>query len=202
MRDFDKVKEKREFALEGRHVSGLIIGSLVLALCTFAVGYVMGQQAVRPVTVKGGDVWETLMRQEAPEKKSLYTFEKELHETNSIAPAPLPKPIKLHKVAFDPGRPPVPRLEQPSNGNLNPKPLVPKGYSLQIRAFKNIVEANEFIGTLRRQGYTPHVILSDVPGRGRWYRVRVGRFRTIDEAQAFQKKFEDKEGIATFVSAL
>ena len=90
MRDFDKVKEKREFALEGRHVSGLIIGSLVLALCTFAVGYVMGQQAVRPVTVKGGDVWETLMRQEAPEKKSLYTFEKELHETNSIAPAPLP----------------------------------------------------------------------------------------------------------------
>ncbi|MCA9520917.1 MAG: SPOR domain-containing protein [Myxococcales bacterium] len=202
MRDFDKVKEKRELGLEARHLSGLIIGSLVLALCTFAVGYVMGQQTVRPVTIKGGDIWETLMRQEAPEKKSLYTYEKELHETNTISPTPLPEPLKLERVAFDPGRAPVPRLEQPNNGGLAPKPLVPSGYSLQIRAFRNIVEANEFIGTLRRQGYTPHVILSDVPGRGRWYRVRVGRFRTIDEAKAFQKTFEDKEGIATFVSAL
>lgn len=204
MRSFDKVKECGELNMSPRHIAVLVFGSLVLASSTFGVGYLVGSQEHKPVMVKKADVWHDLLKPDAPIKATLFTYEKELQEHNSVnGPTPLKvEPLDTEKLSAQ--KIPVPSLEKPLDGVQLPTPLPEKqtGYSLQIRAFRNIVEANEFISTLRREGYKPHLVLNDIPGRGRWYRVRVGRFSSIDAARVFQKQFEAKEGIATFVSIL
>jgi len=58
-------------------------------------------------------------------------------------------------------------------------------FSLQAASFPNAAAANEFSEKLFRAGLPAYVVGADIPGRGRWYRVRVGRFTTQDEAQRF-----------------
>jgi len=211
MRDFEKVKETSEVGLTGRGAGVIISVSLVLVLLAFGAGYFVGQQSVRPVLIQENDVWENVLGKDEQEKPTQYTFEKELREPNMIAPTKAPtvqtadfkEPPKTP--SLEPTTSPIPALERPQkkrDKDGTKTVAKPKGYSLQIRAFRNIVEANEFVSTLRREGYTPHMILSDIPGRGRWYRVRVGRFGTMDEALRYQAVFEKKEGIATFVAPL
>lgn len=82
-------------------------------------------------------------------------------------------------------------------------PAEPKGkFTIQVQAFRNRPEADAFADTLRGRGHKPFVQEGAVPGKGRWFRVRVGRFAEHAEALAFQKRFESAEGIDTFVTPL
>ncbi|MCB9553818.1 MAG: SPOR domain-containing protein [Myxococcales bacterium] len=67
-------------------------------------------------------------------------------------------------------------------------------YTLQVKAARDKAEADAFIAALRRAGYKPHVVLADVPGKGRFYRVRVGRFASMAEAREFQRSYKMKTG--------
>jgi cell division septation protein DedD len=58
-------------------------------------------------------------------------------------------------------------------------------FSLQAASFPNAVGANEFAEKLHRAGVPAYVVSADIPGKGRWFRVRVGRFGTRDEATRF-----------------
>ena len=58
-------------------------------------------------------------------------------------------------------------------------------YSLQAAAFPNEVDANEFIERLKRAGIPAYVLSVEISGRGRWFRVRVGRFESAQEADRF-----------------
>lgn len=73
-------------------------------------------------------------------------------------------------------------------------------FTLQVQAFRNKPEAESFARDLRGRGHSPYVVESRVPGRGRWFRVRVGKFDDQSGALAFQKRFEKTEGIDTFVT--
>lgn len=67
-------------------------------------------------------------------------------------------------------------------------------YTLQVKAARDKAEADAFMAELRRAGYQPHLILADVPGKGRFYRVRVGRFASMAEARDFQRSYKSKTG--------
>jgi hypothetical protein len=58
-------------------------------------------------------------------------------------------------------------------------------YSLQAASFPSSGGANEFAEKLVRAGVPAYVVSAVLPGKGRWYRVRVGRFNTQEEASRF-----------------
>ena len=46
------------------------------------------------------------------------------------------------------------------------------------------------VNQLLNLGYQAFTIKKDIPGKGIWYRVMFGKFRTRDEAQTVLKKIE------------
>lgn len=58
-------------------------------------------------------------------------------------------------------------------------------YALQAAAFPSEPGATEFCERLKRAGVPAYVASADIAGRGRWFRVRVGRFESAEEANRF-----------------
>jgi DedD protein len=77
-----------------------------------------------------------------------------------------------------------------------------KGYTIQIKAFRKKKEAGHFIKALKAAGYNPYLLTADIPGKGRYFRVRLGRYDTIKAADTNRISFEKSEGFKTIVIPL
>jgi len=66
-------------------------------------------------------------------------------------------------------------------------------FVLHVVSFEDRSEADKFADTLRARQHRAFVAQADVPGRGRYYRVRVGPFATRREAETYQQAFEAAE---------
>ncbi|HSY25467.1 MAG TPA: SPOR domain-containing protein, partial [Polyangiaceae bacterium] len=73
------------------------------------------------------------------------------------------------------------------------------GYQLQVSSFHTQPEANAFADQLRARGHRAYVMEARVPGRGTWYRVRVGPFPTQHAATQYRASFEAKEHVVPFI---
>jgi cell division protein FtsN len=69
-------------------------------------------------------------------------------------------------------------------------------YSLQAAAFPNEAGASEFAERLKRTGVPAYVVAADIAGRGRWFRVRVGRFETAQDADRFAAEARQRANAA------
>ena len=58
-------------------------------------------------------------------------------------------------------------------------------YSLQAASFSNEADAKLFSEKLMRVGVPAYIVAAVLPKRGRWFRVRVGRFSTTEEANRY-----------------
>ena len=67
-------------------------------------------------------------------------------------------------------------------------------YTLQVKAARDKAEADAFVKALRDKGFKPHLILVDIPKKGRFFRVRLGRFNSMPEARAFQRRYKATSG--------
>jgi len=55
-------------------------------------------------------------------------------------------------------------------------------------------KAESIVRELTGKGYpSPRIIPAEVPGRGTWYRVRVGPFQTKEEAESWARQIRDRE---------
>jgi DedD protein len=73
------------------------------------------------------------------------------------------------------------------------------GYQLQVSSFRTQQEANDFADQLRARGHKAYVQEAHVPGRGTWFRVRVGPFATQRAAAAYRSGFETREHVVPFI---
>lgn len=73
------------------------------------------------------------------------------------------------------------------------------GYQLQISSFRTQAEADAFSGQLRARGHKAYVAEAHVPGRGTWYRVRVGPFASQHAAASYRSGFEGREHVVPFI---
>lgn len=62
-------------------------------------------------------------------------------------------------------------------------------YTVQVGAFTDYGNAEEFIGQLKSKGYKVHSVLCMLSGK-KLCRIRVGQYRTMDEARLLEKKLE------------
>jgi DedD protein len=75
-----------------------------------------------------------------------------------------------------------------------------KSYSLQLSSFQDKHEAELFMKKLRDAGMKPFMVPTTIPGRGVWFRVRLGRYASWDEALAAKQEFERTQKIIAYVA--
>lgn len=61
-------------------------------------------------------------------------------------------------------------------------PALHGDFTVQVSAFKSFAEADAFAAGLQRKGFRPFIVTSHIPGKGTWYRVRIGRFSSPSAA--------------------
>src|SRR5262249_3895988 len=157
------------------------------------------ETAPKPVAVK------------APEKKPI---EKPAPVVEAPRPAP-PKPAPVAEAPKpEPPKPEPPKPEPPKPAPVaeapKPEPTVSAEklavasktghYTLQLSAFQDRGEAEDFAKKLGPIGYKPNIVAADIPGRGVWYRVRVGDFASQKAALDAKSELERKLHIIAYVT--
>lgn len=77
-----------------------------------------------------------------------------------------------------------------------------KRFTLQVGSFQDKDEADTFFRTLQGGSYAPYMVEADVPGKGTYFRVRVGGYASFDEALDAKSKFEDSQHVIAYVTRL
>jgi cell division septation protein DedD len=84
-----------------------------------------------------------------------------------------------------------------------PKKEGPAGrFTLQLSAFPERADAEEFMKRMQAQGYKPFMVQSEVPGKGVFYRIRVGDYPTREAAISAKNDFEKKQRMIAYVAKL
>lgn len=107
-------------------------------------------------------------------------------------PAPQPKKPEPPKPA--PAASPKPAPSVPptvaAKPALQPKPEATRApatkgrFTIQVGSFKEAVSANALVSQLRSKGLSAYQLRTEVPGKGTWYRVRVGAFDSRSDAES------------------
>ncbi len=81
-------------------------------------------------------------------------------------------------------------------------PPAPKSFfTVQVKATQSSTEADKFAKKLRSEGYQSLVAEAEVEGKGKWYRVRVGKFDTRAQADHYLQDFKRETHFEAFVTA-
>ena len=79
----------------------------------------------------------------------------------------------------------------------------PHGYdgelTLQVISYDRPEPARAFAAGLRDKGHEAFVTAAEVEERGTFYRVRIGPFKSREQADRYRRKFEQEEHMNTFV---
>jgi DedD protein len=83
----------------------------------------------------------------------------------------------------------------------SPEPTVADGsWTLQLSASQDKGEADRFASGLRDKGYAPFLVEANLPGKGLWYRVRMGRFPSKEAASHYLADFKRETSISGIVT--
>jgi DedD protein len=127
----------------------------------------------------------------------------------AIAKAP-PAPPSAPALAKTPPAPPGSKLLAVSiNRTTATAPAVPKvlatapapakaRFTLQLSSFPDRSEADAFAKRFSAQG--AYVVTSEIPGKGTWYRVRVGSYGSSQEAIAAKGNFEKQTNTIAYIA--
>ncbi len=82
-----------------------------------------------------------------------------------------------------------------------PPPVkINKPFTVQVAAYRDKKDALLLVYRLRKAGFKAFYERSNIPGRGVWYRVRVGHYKSRGEAKKWADKVHRKMGLPTFVT--
>jgi len=74
-------------------------------------------------------------------------------------------------------------------------------FTLQLGASPSRDDAERQASRLREKGYAPYIVPAEVPGKGTWYRVRMGSFPTKDAATRYLQDFKRETQAEAFVAS-
>ena len=120
------------------------------------------------------------------------------------AAAPAPKPAVAAKPApLPPGKPQVVAAAAPKKPDAGKKPeALAAHFTLQLSAFPEKADAEEFMKKIQTAGYKPFLVASEIPGKGIFYRVRVGDYASRQAAVDAKAEFERKQRMIAYVAKL
>lgn len=84
-----------------------------------------------------------------------------------------------------------------------PAQTAPDGnWTLQLSAYQDRAEADRYLAGLRDRGYAPYIVEAQVPNKGTWYRVRMGRFGSREAASTYLSDFQRETQIKAIVTTV
>jgi cell division septation protein DedD len=66
-------------------------------------------------------------------------------------------------------------------------------YAVQVASFPDLQIAREMEESLKSKTYPAYIETVDLPGKGTWYRVKVGGFTTENEAKRYGNDIRTSE---------
>jgi DedD protein len=66
-------------------------------------------------------------------------------------------------------------------------------FTIQVASLKDSGVADKFVNGLKKRGYPAYRSIGKVPGKGIWYRVRVGYFNSRSEADPMLKRLKNEK---------
>lgn len=72
-------------------------------------------------------------------------------------------------------------------------------FSIQVGSFAHQKQAEDLTKRLKGKGYLAYVTSEIISGMGRMYQVRIGHYRTLDEAKREAKLIGKKERLPTYI---
>ena len=113
---------------------------------------------------------DTIERQQKTEPKKIASLKEKKMPTQETVPAPEVKTSDLKKASQN--SPPA-DARQERAGNK---------FTIQVSSLKDSAIADKLVSRLKKGGYPAYRSIGKVPGKGIWYRVRVGNFNNRFEA--------------------
>ncbi|MGA2451162.1 MAG: SPOR domain-containing protein [Polyangiaceae bacterium] len=91
------------------------------------------------------------------------------------------------------------QIESPGSSSESAPAGHDGGYQLQVSSFATQSEAKAFAEQLRARAHKAYIVEAHVPGRGTWYRVRIGPFASQRAASQYRTDFEAREHVVPFI---
>jgi len=76
----------------------------------------------------------------------------------------------------------------------------PKGYAVQIAAFRDRPTATGLIQRLKKKKYPAYLLAVGTGGQETWYRVRVGPYATRAQAEDAARRLKNKERLGSYIA--
>lgn len=103
--------------------------------------------------------------------------------------------VKIEKEAFLPAKPKRVAKKKPAVVLAGKKIR----YTVQTASYQEIGMARAEVKRLKKSGYAAFIASIELPGKGKWHRVRLGSFSKKGAAEKLQKTLRTKEGISPIV---
>ncbi len=107
----------------------------------------------------------------------------------SIEPVPQGKVGPITKAPTVPTQQAPAVAAVPQNGNL----------TIQVASFSDQAQANDRVTRLRSQSIDARVVKADIQGKGTWYRVQIGGFKSREEALGYANQLKSKGILQDFI---
>ena len=133
----------------------------------------------KPVAAKPEPKAEAKIAEPTGEPKAALSARAKVAELKEAKPAPAAKPASIPTVAA---------------GDTKGKGR----FALQLSSFQDKSEAEAF--AQKFDGERPYLVVSEIPGKGTWYRVRVGDFASSKDAAVGKASFEKKHNVIAYVA--
>ncbi len=75
-----------------------------------------------------------------------------------------------------------------------------KPFALQIASYRTLAQARKEAERWKKKGYFVRVRSANLGKRGTWYRVYLGRYRSLDKAKRASMRIAAKEGLRSYVT--
>jgi DedD protein len=192
-------RDALQLSLDGRKVASVVVGALVILGVVFVLGLNVGKQLAlrQAATAPAGDLDALDRAPAAPPaaKEEPLTFHEELTKGTPAAPPP-------------PAAPPVAAPAPPqAAAQAAPPAPAPKAFpsappdrpwTVQLAASQDRADAERAAAKFAALG--ARVEEADVPGKGRFWRVRVGAFESREAAERYREDVARETGAKGFVT--
>ncbi len=190
----------------------IIPAGVVVIIAVFLAGYFVGKrQAVRTAEAEKPPALPEVLSQYVPDKAE-FTFYKTLTDKGEksvsidLKTRPLPQekdpdPAAPSKSSAPAARPPKPAAQTAKKENPPAAAASSKvRYSIQVGSYEDKAMAEEDAREMKKKGYDAFVVSADIPEKGTWHRVRIGRFPNKQAAERLANELKSKEGVTSFVT--
>ena len=184
--------------VNGRHKEYLLWFSVIffVAAWMFFLGILVGRGTVpvkfdikklqkKLAALKAADINKKLTRFKIDSnfdkyKADLYFYEDLKKDRDNIRQ---PKPVlRSKKTVPDKNKYSDESIQKDRAFNQKKSPDPTPNFTIQVASFKNQKDADMFVSKLKKGKYPAYSAIGVIPGKGVWYRVRIGYFKTRTDA--------------------